>query len=46
MFETICFTRFNPDGDGPWFDARSPYVERTGRVHVFDPGECLIGASS
>ena len=28
MFDTICFTRFNPDGDGPFFDARTPYVER------------------
>src|SRR5262249_53944785 len=28
MFETITFTRYTPTGDGPWFDARSPYVER------------------
>jgi hypothetical protein len=28
MFETITFTRYTPAGDGPWFDARSPYVER------------------
>ena len=28
MFETICFTRFTPDSDGPFFDARTPYVER------------------
>jgi hypothetical protein len=28
MFETITFTRHTPTGTGPWFDARSPYVER------------------
>jgi hypothetical protein len=28
MFETIVFTRHTPTGDGPWFDARSTYVER------------------
>ena len=28
MFETIIFTRHTATGDGPWFDARSPYVER------------------
>ena len=28
MFETITFTRYTPTGDGPWFDARSAYVER------------------
>ena len=28
MFETITFTRHTPTGSGPWFDARSPYVER------------------
>ena len=28
MFETITFTRHTPTGDGPWFDARTPYVER------------------
>src|SRR5262249_28978099 len=28
MFETITFTRYTPTADGPWFDARSAYVER------------------
>ena len=28
MFETITFTRHTPTGTGPWFDARTPYVER------------------
>jgi len=28
MFETITFHRHSPAGPGPWFDARSVYVER------------------
>ena len=28
MFETITFTQHTPTGAGPWFDARSLYVER------------------
>ena len=44
MFETITFTRHTPTGNGPWFDARSPYVERTGTVHVFDRCEWSLGA--
>ena len=44
MFQTITFTRYTPTRDGPWFDARSAYVERTGTVHVFDRCECSLGA--